>query len=272
MQQEIIQVTGVKPVIDPAQEVSERVGFLKAYLKHTGAKGFVLGISGGQDSSLAGRLCQLAVEELRKEEGKDVAFYAVRLPYGEQQDEADAQTALTFIQPDHSLRVNIKPAVEASMQAFKEATGAELSDFSKGNTKARERMKSQYDLAAHYGCLVVGTDHAAEFVTGFYTKHGDGACDLTPLTGLNKRQGKQLLRYLNAPEVLIEKVPTADLEENRPALPDEVALGITYEEIDDYLEGKTISEASQEKLETQYKRVGHKHHMPVSPLDEWWRA
>lgn len=271
MQQEIIQVTGVKPVIDAKEEVTTRIRFLKEYLLHTGAKGFVLGISGGQDSSLAGRLCQLAVEELRAEMGKAVQFYAVRLPYGQQQDESDAQLALSFIRPDHSLRVDIKPAVEASMAAFEQATGAVLSDFSKGNTKARERMKAQYDLAAHYGCLVVGTDHAAEFVTGFYTKHGDGACDLTPLTGLNKRQGKELLRYLESPAGLIDKVPTADLEDDRPGLPDELALGMTYNEIDDYLEGKTISSASQEKLETQYKRVGHKHHMPVSPLDDWWR-
>ncbi|VWX36745.1 ammonia-dependent NAD(+) synthetase [Exiguobacterium oxidotolerans] len=271
MQQDIIQATGVKPVIEAHEEVANRIRFLKEYLLHTGAKGFILGISGGQDSSLAGRLCQLAVEELRAETGRDFHFYAVRLPYGQQQDESDAQLALSFIRPDHSLRVDIKPAVEAAMASFEVATGEVLSDFSKGNTKARERMKVQYDLGAHFGCLVVGTDHAAEFVTGFYTKHGDGACDLTPLTGLNKRQGKQLLRYLEAPVGLIDKVPTADLEDDRPGLPDELALGMTYDEIDDYLEGKSISTASQTKLETQYKRVGHKHHMPVSPLDDWWK-
>ncbi|MCK2156757.1 ammonia-dependent NAD(+) synthetase [Exiguobacterium sp. 17-1] len=271
MQQEIIQVTGVKPVIVAEEEIKQRVQFLKDYLVHTGAKGLVLGISGGQDSSLAGRLCQLAVEELRSETNREYQFYAVRLPYGQQQDESDAQLALSFIRPDHALRVDIKPAVAASMASFEQATGGVLSDFSKGNTKARERMKVQYDIAAHYGCLVVGTDHAAEFVTGFYTKHGDGACDLTPLTGLNKRQGKQLLRELQAPEGLIEKVPTADLEDNQPGLPDEQALGMTYNEIDDYLEGKTISDESQAKLEGQYKRVGHKHHMPVSPLDTWWK-
>lgn len=152
MQQEIIQVTGVKPVIVAEEEIKQRVQFLKDYLVHTGAKGLVLGISGGQDSSLAGRLCQFAVEELRSETNREYQFYAVRLPYGQQQDESDAQLALSFIRPDHALRVDIKPAVAASMASFEQATGDVLSDFSKGNTKARERMKVQYDIAAHYSC------------------------------------------------------------------------------------------------------------------------
>lgn len=270
-QQEIIRTIGVKPVIDAKEEIRERITFLKEYVMRAKAKGFVLGISGGQDSTLAGRLCQLAVEELREETGGEYTFYAVRLPYGQQKDEEDAQKALDFIRPDESLSVNIKAAVDASAAAFLEATGETISDFHKGNTKARERMKVQYDLAAHYGCLVVGTDHAAEYVTGFYTKHGDGACDLTPLSGLNKRQGRILLRELDAPEKLIVKVPTADLEENKPGIPDEVALGMTYEQIDDYLEGKTIDPEVARKLEGIYERAAHKHHMPASPHDSWWR-
>ena len=239
MQQQIIEALHVKPTLDPAQEVQFRINFLKNYLLETGAKGYVLGISGGQDSALAARLAQLAVEELRRETEKEYIFIAVRLPYGIQRDEEDAQRCLAFIQPDKTMVVNIKNAVDASNASFEEATGATLSDFHKGNTKARERMKAQYDIGAHYQLLVIGTDHAAEALTGFFTKHGDGACDLTPLTGLNKRQGKQLLQYLQAPEAIYLKIPTADLEDNKPLLPDEAALGMTYDQIDDYLEGKT---------------------------------
>lgn len=268
----IIQELNAKPLIDPQAEIRRRVKFLKNYLLKTGAKGYVLGISGGQDSTLAGKLAQLAVDELNREKPEnDYAFYAVRLPYGEQLDESDAQDALRFINPTHSLTVNIKAAVDAAVEAFHAATGEELSGFNKGNTKARERMKAQYDIGAHYGCLVLGTDHAAEAITGFFTKHGDGACDVAPLFGLNKRQGKQLLKELDAPERLYLKVPTADLEDDKPGLPDEVALGITYENLDDYLEGKTVSPDVHQKIESGYRKTAHKRHPAVTVDDEWWK-
>lgn len=268
----IIQELNAKPAIDPKAEIRRRVDFLKNYLLKTGAKGYVLGISGGQDSTLAGKLAQLAIDELNDgKSGSTYTFYAVRLPYGEQLDESDAQEALRFINPTHSLTINIKAAVDASAEAFHSATGEQLSGFNKGNTKARERMKVQYDVAAHFGCLVLGTDHAAEAITGFFTKHGDGACDVAPLFGLNKRQGKQLLKELDAPERLYLKIPTADLEDDKPGLPDEVALGITYEHLDDYLEGKAVSPDVQQKIESGYQKTAHKRHLAVTVDDEWWK-
>ncbi|WP_096188962.1 ammonia-dependent NAD(+) synthetase [Evansella halocellulosilytica] len=272
LQDEIISELKVKSTIEPKEEIKSRIDLLKAYLKKTGMKGYVLGISGGQDSTLTGKLIQMAMEELNKEEGTDkYTFYAVRLPYGIQKDEDDAQIALDFIKPYHRIAVNIKPAVDASYSQFEEATGENLSDFVKGNTKARERMKVQYDLAAHYRCLVAGTDHAAEAVTGFYTKYGDGACDIAPLFGLNKRQGKMLLQHLQAPSSLIEKVPTADLEDDQPQLPDEEALGITYNKIDNYLEGKEISKDAKANLEKKYLQTEHKRQLPVTLYDHWWQ-
>jgi NAD+ synthase len=272
MQEKIVATMKVKPKIYVKQEINERIELLKQYIKKTGAKGYVLGISGGQDSTLAGKLCQLAIDELNKESaGNDYLFIAVRLPYGEQFDEQDAQDALTFIAPSKQVTVNIKQAVDASIQAFTDATGKVLSNFMKGNTKARERMKVQYDIGAYYQCLVVGTDHSAEAVTGFYTKHGDGACDIVPLFGLNKRQGKQLLTYLGCPEHLYDKVPTADLEDDKPGLPDEVALGFTYENIDDYLEGKQVPNEIKEKIEAKFIATEHKRQGPVNIYDNWWK-
>ena len=271
-QSEIIATLGVKPQIDPQTEIDQRVKFIQDYLLKTGMKTLILGISGGQDSSLAGRLSQLAVEGLREKTGdSNYRFIAVRLPYGEQADEADAMSAINdFIRPDQTDRVNIKPATDAMMTALATA-GETISDFNKGNIKARERMIVQYAIAsAHHGA-VVGTDHAAEAVTGFYTQFGDGGADLTPLTGLDKRQGRALLERLNAPAHLYEKTPTADLEEDRPALPDEQALGVTYQNIDDYLEGKLVDQAVAEKIEAWYQRTGHKRHLPVTPSDDWWK-
>lgn len=106
-----------------------------------------MGISGGQDSTLAGRLAQLAMTEMREETGDmSYQFIAIRLPYGEQADEADAQAALAFIQPDVSLRVDIKPAVDAMVGSLENA-GVQISDFNKGNMKARQRMITQYAVA-----------------------------------------------------------------------------------------------------------------------------
>lgn len=272
LQATIIKKLQVKPEIDPATEVEQRVQFIQEYLKTTGMKTLVLGISGGQDSSLAGRLSQLAVEGLRQATSDDqYQFIAVRLPYGEQADESDAMFAINaFIKPDRMVRVNIQPATDA-MVASLQTGGESISDFNKGNIKARERMIVQYAIAGQHRGAVVGTDHAAEAVTGFYTKFGDGGADLTLLTGLDKRQGKQLLAYLDAPAKLYEKTPMADLEEDRPALPDEVALGVTYQNIDDYLEGKSVDSAVAEKIEAWYQRTGHKRHLPVAPQDEWWK-
>ena len=271
MQSEIIATLGVAPTIDPATEITRRVQFLVDYLDATGAKGYVLGISGGQDSTLAGRLAQLAVEKHRAN-GSDATFVAVRLPHGVQADEDDAQLALKFIQPDETVTVDIEPATTALASAVAGALGADsLGDFNKGNVKARMRMIAQYAIAGERGLLVVGTDHAAENVTGFFTKHGDGAADLIPLAGLNKRQGAALLAHLGAEPRLWEKVPTADLEEDRPALPDEEALGVTYAHIDDYLEGKQIPAEAAERLEHLWRLGQHKRHLPPGPNDTWWR-
>ncbi|MBN8208386.1 ammonia-dependent NAD(+) synthetase [Bacillus sp. NTK071] len=270
LQKEIVEELGVQPSIDVKEEVSKRIGFLKAYLKKSGTTGFVLGISGGQDSSLAGRLAQLAVEELR-EEGTNASFIAVRLPYGEQKDEDDAQAALRFIQPDQTVTINIKPAVDASVSTYLEATGNELTDFTKGNNKARERMIAQYNIAGDEKKLVIGTDHAAEAVTGFYTKHGDGACDITPLFGLNKRQGRIMLEHFGMPEHLVDKVPTADLEDDRPALPDEEALGVSYDQIDDYLEGREVEENAARIIEGHFVKTRHKRNMAATIFDNWWK-
>lgn len=268
-QKKIVKNLHVKPVIEPEKEIRNRIDFLKDYFKHAGARGFVLGISGGQDSALAGRLAQMAVEELRKEE-YEAQFIAVRLPYGEQKDEADAQVALDFIKPDHTVTFNIKHAVDAIAKTYSEGLRKELSDFNKGNVKARVRMTAQYAIAGEHGCLVIGTDHAAEAVTGFFTKYGDGGADVLPLAGLTKRQGRQLLIALNAPKQIYLKTPTADLLDHNPQQADEAELGLTYEEIDDFLEGKPVNETAKDSIILQYNLTQHKRELPATPFDKWW--
>lgn len=272
LQEEIINALKVAPSINPEAEIRRTIDFIKAYFhKYPFLKTLVLGISGGQDSTLAGKLCQMAMTEIREETGDDkYQFIAVRLPYGNQADEADAMDAIDFMAADQTVRVNIKPAVDATVEQL-EKGGLTISDFNKGNIKARQRMLVQYAIAGENAGVVVGTDHAAESVTGFYTKFGDGAADILPIWRLNKRQGRAILEYLDAPEHLYVKVPTADLEEDRPGLADEVALGVTYQDIDDYLEGKEVGQEAAGKIENWYLKTQHKRELPITVYDEWWK-
>ena len=272
IQQKIIEALAATPEIDAEAEIERRVAFLVDYAAGIpGVRGFVLGISGGQDSSLGGRLAQLAVERMR-DAGHEVEFIAMRLPYSVQRDEDDAQLALDFIRADREVTVDIAPAVEGLVSMVDRATGEPVSDFNKGNVKARMRMVAQYAIAGDRSLLVLGTDHAAEAITGFFTKFGDGAADVMPLAGLTKRQGAQMLRHLGAPDRLWQKVPTADLLDGIPGQSDEDSLGVSYTQIDDYLSGRSIDEAAAENLERRYRATEHKRHLPVTPTDTWFAA
>ncbi len=277
MEHTIRQEMRVLPTIDPQFEIERRVTFIKRKLLTSGCKSLVLGISGGVDSTTCGRLAQLAVDQLNQEQQTQAyQFIAVRLPYGEQQDEQEAQLALSFIQPSHAVTVNIKAGVDGLHAASHLAlsnTGLLPSDqtkidFVKGNVKARARMIAQYEIAGYVGGLVLGTDHSAENITGFYTKYGDGACDLAPLFGLNKRQVRLLAATLGAPQQLVNKVPTADLEELTPQKADEDALNLTYAEIDDFLEGKPVPSYVTERLIHIYQTTQHKRQPIPTIYDE----
>lgn len=189
-QADIIQILNVKSKIDVKKEIRNRIDFLKSYCLKTGAKGFILGISGGQDSTLA--------------------------------------------------------------------------DYHKGNVKARMRMVAQYAIAGEHKCLVIGTDHTAESVTGFFTKFGDGGADILPLAGLTKGQGRELLKELNAPEQLYLKIPTADLLDNKPMQADETELGVKYNVLDQYLLGKSVDPSIKKNIEKRFEVTKHKRELPVT--------
>lgn len=270
-QQQVAQRLGVHPRIDVDDEIERRTSFLVEYARSVpNCNGFVIGISGGQDSTLTGKLCQLAAERLRAE-GHEVSCYAVRLPCGVQRDEEDAQFALKFIDPDHTLTINILRTVEALVAETQQATQQPVSDFTKGNVKARARMMAQYAVAGDRNLLVVGTDHAAEALTGFYTKFGDGAADVMPLAGLSKRQGAMMLEALGADRRLFEKIPTADLLDEQPGRSDEAELGLSYTEIDDFLEGHQVSQTAHDRISAKYVASEHKRRLPVTPADDWWQ-
>jgi len=251
-----------------AAELRRRLDFIKRTLHDSGLKVLVLGISGGVDSLTAGRLAQLAVGELREETGDPAyRFIAVRLPHNSQHDEPDARDALVFIAADEEQTINIAAGVRGLCEQLgdHEYLGAERLDFVLGNVKARLRMVAQYAIANARGGLVIGTDHAAEAVMGFFTKFGDGACDLAPLAGLVKGQVRALAAHLGAPEHLVRKVPTADLEELRPGRPDEEAHGVSYMEIDAFLHGRDLDPEAARRILRSYETTRHKRDLPLVP-------
>jgi NAD+ synthase len=269
-QLQIIRDLGLAPDFDVEREASRRRAFLKTYLLRSGLHNLVLGISGGVDSTAAGMLAQQSVRELRAL-GFNARFIAVRLPHGRQADASDADSALATINPDLTFEVDIAPATDGMWQSLRRAgfspASAAQADFLRGNVKARQRMIAQYALAGGLEGLVIGTDHAAEAVMGFFTKFGDGAADLLPLAGLTKRRVRALASHLGAPDHLVHKVPTADLEDLAPLRPDEDAYGVTYEQIDDFLEGKSVEARVAEIILSRYRATAHKRALPASPVD-----
>lgn len=272
VQREIIQQLKVQPPFADAAaleaEVARRVTFIKDCLANARLKTLVLGISGGVDSLAGALLAQRAVTELRAETGdQGYRFIAVRLPYKVQHDEQDAQACLDVIKADEVQTVDIAPAViglKDNVEDLRNGEPAQV-DFVVGNIKARMRMIAQYTIAGARQGLVIGTDHAAEAVMGFFTKFGDGACDLAPLSGLVKNQVRAIARSFGAPESLVEKVPTADLEDLAPGKPDEAAHGITYQQIDAFLHGEPVSQEVADIIIATYRKTQHKRELPFAP-------
>lgn len=271
IRERITDELGVNVEFDAGTEAAFRTQFLADYLDQSGMETYVLGISGGVDSTTAGAMAQYAVEQLRDHSGVNATFIAVRLPYGEQQDEAVAQAALAFIGADKVMTVNIKPMVDATMESLQLAgalthlTEAQV-DFLKGNVKARARMTVQYAIAGAHKGLVIGTDHAAEALMGFFTKGGDGMADILPLSGLTKGQVRAIAAHLGAVPVLAEKPATADLEDLAPGKLDEEQHGVSYEHIDAFLLGGFVPPMAMERILAQYDYTAHKRALPVTPF------
>lgn len=260
-QSQIIKELGVQPSIEVTAEIRKRVDFLKEYLKaNPFSKGLLIAISGGIDSAVTTGLCKMATDELSKETGQDYITLGVFQPYGDQEDIEDSYAVAETFQLSHKVETNIEDAVdevcleaEHSLKAI--GIHKHLSIGGKGNVKARTRMVLQYALAFELNLLVVGTDHASEAITGFFTKYGDGAVDITPLSTLTKRQVRLLAEELGVPKSILDKAPSAGLWAGQT---DEKELGITYEDNSDYLEGKPVSEKVSEKLEKRYEMTRHK--------------
>lgn len=283
-QKHIIEALKTVPTVNTEVEINRRAKFLEDSIMASGAKGLVLGLSGGADSTLAAFVARRAIDNLNLLFPNEFfILHAIMLPEKAfKSNDKDVKDAIAvsknYVKFDDLLTIPIEKtknsAIYEYILGFKEGAeavghggiltkfGHIVNDTTKGNISARVRMIQLYTHAALNNLLVLGTDNAAEQLTGFYTKHGDGAYDVNPLQTLTKRQVFQMLKETGAPESIITKAPAANLSESNPGRTDEEELGLSYSDIDDFLEGKQLDLEIEKKLIARYDFTQHKREMP----------
>lgn len=229
--------------------------WLRVKTVEAGRRGLVLGLSGGIDSAVAAVLCREAFPH---------NSLGVIMPcFSHPQDADDARLVAAHL----GLETETVDLNDVFTTFLKQLSGEEYTESNKSsltvaNIKPRLRMTALYYLAARHRYLVVGTGNRSEIMIGYYTKYGDGGADLLPLANLLKAEVRELARYLKLPERVIEKAPSAGLWDDHN---DELELGITYQELDDYLMHGRGSERVQNIVNSLIERNRHKREMPPIP-------
>ena len=203
-------------------ELARRIltGFIRTEITRVGFKRALVGLSGGVDSALS---CVLAAEALGAEN-----VLAVRMPYKTSSPDSLDHAQLVIDQLGvQSITIPITEMADGIIHQFSDMDRVRM-----GNVMARMRMIVLYDQSSVFNGLVVGTSNKTEILLGYSTLYGDSACALNPLGDLYKTQLRQLAKAMNVPQVIIEKVPTADLWAGQT---DEGELGFTYTEVDKLL-------------------------------------
>jgi len=249
-------------VLDYGKVVERITSFIQERVREAGAEGVVVGVSGGIDSATT---AYLAVRAL----GRDKVLGLI-MPYYKNGDLKDAKLVCEALGIQYR-EINIKPIVDE----FERILG-NLDVKSRGNVMARVRMILLYAHANSMNRLVLGTSNRSEFLTGYFTKWGDGASDYAPLINLYKTEVWEIAKFLGVPERIIRKKPTAGLWEGQT---DEDELGISYRLLDEILwrlvdlgmdkEGIAkelgIELKTVEYVETLVKKSEHKRRLPLGP-------
>ena len=242
------------------------VAWLRERAESAGARGFVFGLSGGIDSAVVGRLCQIATPQ---------RVLGVLMPcYSHPQDEDDARlVATTFTIP--LARVDLGPTFDELTEGLHHAvkglpTHVDTIDIKQqlpeANAKPRLRMTTLYFLANSLNYLVAGTGNRSEITLGYFTKYGDGGVDLLPIGGLFKSEVRQLAQELGVPDKIIHKAPTAGLWVGQT---DEAEMGFTYDALEKYMTGGrgTVAPDVAERIEKLRAVSEHKRALPpIAPV------
>lgn len=231
---------------DYKAEYANRVEFIKSILNDSGAKGIVYGNSGGKDSALVGVLCKAACENT----------VGIIMPCTTKRNyEEDTADALELAKHYNieTRTVDLTPVKDAEIKALESVT--DLNNAALSNMAPRIRMLTLYAVAASENRLVAGTGNRSEAYVGYFTKWGDGAHDFNPIADLTVTEIYEFLRYLNAPEFIINKAPSAALFDGQT---DESEMGVTYGELDAYISGIDIDKNKSEIIERLHKASEHK--------------
>lgn len=238
---------------DYAKETEKRVAFIQKALEEAHANGIVYGNSGGKDSALVGILCKKACDNVL---GVIMPCQSKR-NFGEDMEDG-LRVAEQF--EIETLTVDLTAVKEALVGAAEQAE--KLTDTAKSNIAPRLRMTTLYGIAQSRGAMVAGTGNKCEIFMGYFTKWGDGGCDINPIADLTVSEIYEFLEYLKAPENIIRKAPSAGLFEGQT---DEDEMGVSYRQIEEVMEtGKCSDEAATEKILSTHRRTEHKRRMSLT--------
>lgn len=237
-------------------KIDHVVAWLQEQVKGSGTKGILVGLSGGIDSSVVAFLLKKAFPE---------NSLGVILPCKSQSKDAEDAYELALAVDIKHFEINLSDAHQNLLKgiddAFEDAV-YENDQLTDANLRARLRMTTLYGVANKLGYLVAGTDNAAELLTGYFTKYGDGGVDILPIAHLTKAEVYEWAKHLGVPASIIERPPSAGLWEGQT---DEIEMGTTYNMIDAYLKGEEIPEKDKVIIEGLNRRSEHKRNMPPSP-------
>lgn len=236
-------------------DLKEYENYLVQWIRDTtlksNCKGVVVGISGGIDSAVVGLLAKKAFPN---------DYLTVWMPCSSSDLDEKCKTEIT---KEHNLKlidVNLNPVFNSFQKSI--GQNSKISEFALANSKARLRMTSLYAIAQSNNYLVLGTDNLAEWHIGYFTKFGDGGCDLLPIVHLLKREVKEMALNLNVPNSIIDREPTASLWEKQT---DESEIGFSYNVIDDYLIGKVVSKEAKQRIDYLNNVSEHKRNLAKIP-------
>jgi len=231
---------------DYQQEYENRVAFIRNILQESGAKGIIFGNSGGKDSALVGILCKAACENT----------VGLILPCSSKRNyNEDAEDAMAVADQYgiETRTVDLTPIKDVEIAALSKVT--KLNAAALANMAPRLRMLTLYAVAASENRLVAGTGNRSESYVGYFTKWGDGATDFNPIADLTVTEVYEFLNFLEAPECVIRKAPSAALFDGQT---DEAEMGVSYKELDAYLLEGNVSEEKKQVIENMHRASEHK--------------
>ncbi len=236
---------------DYNQELTNRIAFIQDILKNAHAQGIVYGNSGGKDCTLVSILCKKACDNTI---GIIMPCQSKR-NYGEDTDDALATATQFGIE---TLTVDLTDAKTAITDAISKSH--EITAPASSNIAPRIRMTTLYAVAQSRNALVAGTGNKSELYMGYFTKWGDGGCDFNPIADLTVTEVYEFLEYLNAPQNIIKKAPSAGLFEGQT---DETEMGVTYAQIDQFIQNQTGDTDAIARIKRYHETSHHKRQMPL---------